>query len=123
MRDGYQRKMKVIFIAREASCDYSNGRRFGSRASTRVRHFENHVSCVSYPDDQVNYSSFQRNVHRDVMAMQLTTCVLWSRQCVSKHIINPVRHRVRLVRRLKIEGNMKLNSGTRCMKSSLNGDV
>jgi hypothetical protein len=30
LRDGYQRKMKEIFIARRVSHDYSNGRPFGS---------------------------------------------------------------------------------------------
>jgi hypothetical protein len=31
MRDDYQRKMKKIFIACEASCGYGNGCPFGSR--------------------------------------------------------------------------------------------
>jgi hypothetical protein len=40
-----------------------------------------------------------------------------------EHIINPVRHRVRLIKRLKIEGSVKPNSRTRCMKSGVNGGV
>jgi hypothetical protein len=34
MWDGYQRKMKMVFIVREASRRYSNERTFDSRAPT-----------------------------------------------------------------------------------------
>jgi hypothetical protein len=40
-----------------------------------------------------------------------------------KYIINPVWHRVKLIRRLKIEDSMKPINGTRCMKSGLNEGV
>jgi hypothetical protein len=78
-----------IFITREASCGYSNRDCFGSRALTRVRCFENHTSCASYPDGQTNCSTFQRKVHRDVMVMQLSTRVMDLSMCI-EHIINPV---------------------------------
>jgi hypothetical protein len=38
--------------------------------SIPVRHTENRVSCVGYPDGQANYSTFQRKVHRDVTVVQ-----------------------------------------------------
>jgi hypothetical protein len=122
MRDGYPCKTKEIFIAREASRGYSNGRHFGSRAPTQVRHFENRASCAGYLDDQANYPTFQRKVHRDVMTVQLSTRVADSSMCI-EHIINPVRHQVKLIIRLKIEGSMKPISGTRYMKSSFNRGV
>jgi hypothetical protein len=59
IRIGYQRKMKEIFIAREASRGNSNGHHFGSLAPTRLRHFENRASCADYPDGQANCSTFQ----------------------------------------------------------------
>jgi hypothetical protein len=83
MRDSYQRKMKEIFIAREASYCYSNGHHFDSRAPTQVRHFENHALCAGYPNGQVNYSTFQRKVHKDVTIVQLSTRVFQTHQCVS----------------------------------------
>jgi hypothetical protein len=83
MRDGYQRNTKEIFIAHEASHDYSNGRRFGDHTPTQVRHFKNRASCVGYPDGQANYPTFQRKVHRDVTIVQLSTRVLWTHQYVS----------------------------------------
>jgi hypothetical protein len=101
LRDGYQRKTMEIFIASEASRGYSNGHTFDSRAPTRVRHFRNRASCAGCPDDQANCPTFQRKVHRDVIAMQQATHVADSSMYI-KHIINPVRHRVRLIRRLKI---------------------
>jgi hypothetical protein len=82
MRDGYQRKMKEIFIARGESHSYSNGRHFGFHAPTRVCHFDNRASCVSYPDGQTNYPTFQRMVHRDRTVVQLSTRVM-AHQCVS----------------------------------------
>jgi hypothetical protein len=54
MRDGYQRKMKGVFIAREVLHPYSNGRRFGPCASTQVHHFDNRASCAYYPNGQAN---------------------------------------------------------------------
>jgi hypothetical protein len=83
MRDGYQCKTKEIFIAREASHGYSSARHFGSRTPTRVHHFENRASCTGSPDGQANCPTFQRKVHRDVTAVQLSTRVLQTRQCVS----------------------------------------
>jgi hypothetical protein len=71
LRDGYQRKMEEIFIAREASHDYSNGHHFGSCAPTQVCCFENCALCTGYTDDQANCPTFQRNVHMDVTIMQL----------------------------------------------------
>jgi hypothetical protein len=59
-------QMKKIFIAREASHGYSNGRHFGSRVPTRVRCFKNRASCASYPDGQANCPTFQRKVHIDM---------------------------------------------------------
>jgi hypothetical protein len=53
-----------IFIANEASCRYSNGRRFDSSAPTQARHFKSRASCVGYPDGQASCSTFQRKVHR-----------------------------------------------------------
>jgi hypothetical protein len=114
MRDGYQRKMKEIFIAREVLCGYSNGRRFSSRASTRVRCFENRASYIGYLDSQANCPTFQRKVHRDVTVVQLSTRVADSSMCI-EHIINLVWHQVKLTIRLKIEGSVKPISGTRCM--------
>jgi hypothetical protein len=58
MQNGYQHKTKGVFIAREVSHGYSNGCHFGSRAPTRVRHFENCASCTSYPDGQANCPTF-----------------------------------------------------------------
>jgi hypothetical protein len=52
-----------------------------------------------------------RERYRDVTTVQLSTRVADSSICI-EHIINPVRHRVKLIRRLKIEGNVKLVSGT-----------
>jgi hypothetical protein len=89
LRDGYQRKMKEIFIAREASRGYSNGCHFGSRAPAQVRHFENHASCTGCPNGQVNYPTFQRKVHRDVTVVQQSTRVADSSMYI-EHIINPV---------------------------------
>jgi hypothetical protein len=83
MRDGYQRKMKEISIARETSRYYSNEHHFGSHIPTQVRQFENHASWAGYLDGQVNCPTFYRNVHRDVIAVQLSTHVLRTRQCVS----------------------------------------
>jgi hypothetical protein len=83
---------------------------------------ENSASCVGYLDDQANCPTFQRKVHRDVTVVQLSTRVADSLMCI-KYIINPVRHRVRLIKRLKIEGSMKPNCGTRCMKSGINRGV
>jgi hypothetical protein len=45
-------------------------------------------------------------VHRDVTAMQLSTCVVDSSMCI-EHIINLVWYRVKLIIRLKIEGSVK----------------
>jgi hypothetical protein len=89
MGDGYQRKTNEIFIACEASRGYSNGRHFGSHTPTRVRHFQNRASCFSYPDNQSNYPTFHKKVHRDVTAMQLLTRVAGSSMCIG-HIINSV---------------------------------
>jgi hypothetical protein len=89
IRDSYLRKTKKIFIACEASRGYSNGHHFGSRVSIRVYCFENRASCAGYPDGQANCHTFQRKVHRDVTAMQLSTHVADSSICI-KHIINPV---------------------------------
>jgi hypothetical protein len=61
--------MNKIFIACEALHGYSNERHFGSCAPTRVRHFENRVSCAGYPDSQANCPTFQRKVHRDMMVV------------------------------------------------------
>jgi hypothetical protein len=83
MRDGYQCNMKEIFIARETSYGYSTGRHFGSRAPTRVRHFESRAPCADYLDSQANYPTFQRKVHIDMTVVQLSTRVLRNRQCVS----------------------------------------
>jgi hypothetical protein len=58
MRDGYQRKIKGVFITREALHSYSNGRRFGPCAPTQVRRFENRASCVGYLNGQANYPTF-----------------------------------------------------------------
>jgi hypothetical protein len=44
---------------------------------------------------------FREKVHRDVTVMQQATCVTDSSMYI-EHIINPVRHRVRLIRRWKI---------------------
>jgi hypothetical protein len=49
-------------------------------------------------------------------------CIADSSMCI-EYIINPVRHRVRLIRRLKIEGSMKPNNEIRCINSSVNGGV
>jgi hypothetical protein len=57
-----------------------------------------------------------------VIVVQLLTRVADSSMCI-EHIINPVRHRVKLIERLKIEGNVKPISETRCMKPSLNGGI
>jgi hypothetical protein len=51
----------------------------------------------------------------------INTCVD-SSMCI-EHIINLVRHRVKLIKRLKIEGSVKPVSETLCMKSGLNGAV
>jgi hypothetical protein len=56
------------------------------------------------------------------MVVQLSIYVTDSSMCI-EHIINPVRHRVRLIKRLKIEGSVKTNRGIRCMKCGINGGV
>jgi hypothetical protein len=89
MQDGYQRKTNVVFIAREVSRRYSNGRTFGSRAPTYVRCFENRVSCAGYPDGQTNYSIFQKRYTEDVTVVQQLTHVADPLMCI-EHIINPV---------------------------------
>jgi hypothetical protein len=58
MRYGYQRKMNEIFIALEASHDYSNRHYFDSRASAQVHHFDNRASCAGYSDGQANCTIF-----------------------------------------------------------------
>jgi hypothetical protein len=58
MRDGYQHKMKEIFIAREELHDYSNGHHFGSHVTTRVCCFESHASCIAYLNNQLNCPTF-----------------------------------------------------------------
>jgi hypothetical protein len=88
LQDDYQRKMKGVFICREVLRRYSDGHLFSPCAPTRVHRFDNRASCVGYPDGQDNYSTFQRNVHRDVTVVQLSTCVVDSSMCI-KHIINP----------------------------------
>jgi hypothetical protein len=90
-----------IFITSEASRDYGNGCPFDSRVPTQVHHFGNRASCAGYPDGQANCLTFQRKVHRDVMAMQQATRVADLSMYI-EYIINPVHHRVRLIRRLKI---------------------
>jgi hypothetical protein len=89
MRDGYQCKKKGVFIAREASCRYSNRCTFDSRAPTQVHRFVNRSSCVGYLDGHANGSTFQRKVHRDVMAVQRLPRVADSSMCI-EHIINLV---------------------------------
>jgi hypothetical protein len=89
LQDGYQHKTNGIFIAHEASHGYNNGRHFDSCAPTRVRCFENHASCTGCLGDQANCLTFQRNVHIDVMTVQLLTRVVDSLMCII-HIINPV---------------------------------
>jgi hypothetical protein len=123
MRYGYQRKMNEIFIACEMSRGYSNVRHFGSHTPTQVRHFKNHASCASYPDGQANCPTFQKKgtQRRDGRAA-IDMYVAHSSMCI-KHIINPVQHRKRFIRRLKNKGSVKPNSETRCMKSGLNRGV
>jgi hypothetical protein len=122
MRDDYQHKMKKIFIACEASHSYSNIRHFGSHTPTQVRRFENCALCTGYLYGQTKCSTFQRKVHRDVTVVQLLTRIADSSMCI-KQIINPVWHQVKLIIRLKIEGYVKLVSGTQCMKSGFNRGV
>jgi hypothetical protein len=75
--------MKGVFIAREMSWHYSNGRHLDSHSLAHVRHIENYASCAGYPNDQVNRLTFQRNVHRDVTVVQQWTRLLQTHQCVS----------------------------------------
>jgi hypothetical protein len=58
MRDGYQCKIKEVFIAREASRCYSNRHTFDSYAPTQLRRFVNRASCVGYLDGEANGSAF-----------------------------------------------------------------
>jgi hypothetical protein len=58
MQDGYQSKVKGVFIAREVSRRYSNGCTFDSHAPTKMRRFENHASCVGYLDGQASSLAF-----------------------------------------------------------------
>jgi hypothetical protein len=62
-------------------------------------------------------SNCSEKVHRDVIAMQLSTRVVDSSRCI-EHIINPLQHRVKLIKEVKTEDRMKLISGSQCMKSS-----
>jgi hypothetical protein len=71
-----------------------------------VLHFENRASCVGYPDSQENCPTFQRKVHRDVTVVYLYMCISDSSMCI-EHIINPVQHGIRLIRRLKIESTSR----------------
>jgi hypothetical protein len=50
------------------------------------------------------------------------TCIVDSSMCI-KHIINPVNHRVKIIRRLKIKGSVKPIRRTRYMKYDLNEGV
>jgi hypothetical protein len=89
MQDGYQSKVKGVFIAREVSRRYSNGCTFDSHAPTKMRRFENRASCVGYLDGQASSLAFQRKVQRDMMAMQQLTHVADLSICI-EHIINLV---------------------------------
>jgi hypothetical protein len=93
--------MMEIFIASEAPHGCRNGYPFDSRALTQVRHFENRTSCVGYPDGETICPTFQRKIHRDVMTVQQATRIADSSIYI-EHIINLMRHWVRLIRRLKI---------------------
>jgi hypothetical protein len=65
---------------------------------------------------------FRKGTQRRDGRAAIDTCIADSSMCI-EHIINPVRHRMKLIRRLKIEGRVKPNSGTQCMKSGLNESV
>jgi hypothetical protein len=58
MRDGYQRRMKGVFIDYEAPRRCSNGCHFGPCTPTQVHHFENRASCANCPDGQANCPTF-----------------------------------------------------------------
>jgi hypothetical protein len=61
-------------------------------------------------------SNCLEKVHRDVTIVQLSTRVAYSSRCV-EHIIDPMQHRVKHVKAVKNEDNMKLISGSQHMKS------
>jgi hypothetical protein len=64
----------------------------------------------------------EKGIQRRDGRVAADTCIADSSMCI-EHIINPVQHRVKIIRRLKIEGSVKPIRGTRCMKSSFNGGV
>jgi hypothetical protein len=88
MRDGYQRKIKVVFIAREASHRYSNGHRFGLCAPTKcVILIIMHRVPVIHTIKQTG-QLFREMYTEDMTVVQQTTRVTDSSMCI-EHIINP----------------------------------
>jgi hypothetical protein len=61
-------------------------------------------------------SNCPEKVHKDVAAAQLLTRAADLSTCV-KHIINPLQHREKHVKAVKIEDSMKPISGSQRMKS------
>jgi hypothetical protein len=103
MRDGYQRKMKQIFIVGEALRRYTNGHRLSRRSSKLFNFLE---------------KGTQRRDGRATIDM----CIVDLLMCI-KHIINPLQHRLKIIRRLRIEGSMKPIRKSQCIKSGFNGGV
>jgi hypothetical protein len=52
----------------------------------------------------------------------MDTCITNTSICI-EHIINPVQHQIKITRRLKIEGSMKLIRTTQGMESDFNGGI
>jgi hypothetical protein len=71
-----------VFIACEASWHYSNERHFDSFAPTQVRHFENRVWCIGYPDGQATIPASKNILQSDVMVVQQWARVFWTHQCL-----------------------------------------
>jgi hypothetical protein len=78
-RDGSQRGMREIFIAREVLRRY--GYRIDSHTSTQWRRFENHASCTGYSNGKAN----------------CTSCNTW-RQDQLRHPISACRSIANLIR-------------------------
>jgi hypothetical protein len=117
MQDGYRCRTKEIFIVWMVSCRYSNECRFGSCTINQERRFENHATCTGYPDGQANCTNFSaKGTQRGDSHATFGTCVADSSMCI-KHIINPLQHRVKVIRRLKTEDSMEPIRISQGMKS------
>jgi hypothetical protein len=123
MRDGYQCKMKKVYIAREVSHRYSNGHRFDPWMPTHacvVLKTMHHAPVIQTVKQTIQL--FRESTLRCDGRAAIDTCIADSSMRI-KHIINPMQHWIKITRRLKIEGSMKPIRRTQCMKFDFNRGV